>query len=156
LVLVKQGETPLPALERVIPRRLGPKRANNIRKLFNLSKQDDVRKYVIRRELPAKPKDKKPRTKAPKIQRLITPRTLQHKRHLLALKKRWSEKSRKEASEYAAFLATRKAEKLAKDKKKSERKSEKAAAAAAAVAPAKAAPKGAKQAAAKKGKGASK
>merc|ERR1711924_549934 len=31
-----------------IPRRLGPKRANNIRKL-NLSKEDDVRKYFIRR-----------------------------------------------------------------------------------------------------------
>merc|ERR1712222_290106 len=32
-----------------VPRRLGPKRANNVRKLFNLTKDDDVRKYVIRR-----------------------------------------------------------------------------------------------------------
>lgn len=31
------------------PRRLGPKRASRIRKLFNLGKEDDVRKYVIRR-----------------------------------------------------------------------------------------------------------
>lgn len=37
-----------------MPRRLGPKRANNIRKLFNLTKQDDVRKYVIRREVASK------------------------------------------------------------------------------------------------------
>merc|ERR1712176_1419753 len=37
-----------------IPRRLGPKRANNIRKLFNLTKDDDVRKYVIHRKFTSK------------------------------------------------------------------------------------------------------
>lgn len=37
----------------VVPRRLGPKRASKIRKLFNLSKEDDVRKYVIRRTVKA-------------------------------------------------------------------------------------------------------
>ena len=36
------------------PRRLGPKRASKIRKLFMLSKEDDVRQYVIKRPLPAK------------------------------------------------------------------------------------------------------
>lgn len=35
----------------VKPRRLGPKRASKIKKLFNLGKEDDVRKYVIRREI---------------------------------------------------------------------------------------------------------
>lgn len=40
-------------------RRLGPKRASKIRKLFALSKDDDVRKYVIRRELPSKTEGKK-------------------------------------------------------------------------------------------------
>ncbi len=59
-----------------IPRRLGPKRASKIRKLFNLSKEDDVRQYVIKRPLPVK-EGKKPRFKAPKIQRLVTPRMLQ-------------------------------------------------------------------------------
>ena len=37
-----------------IPRRLGPKRVGKIRKLYNLSKEDDVRQYVIRRPLPPK------------------------------------------------------------------------------------------------------
>merc|ERR1712127_313577 len=60
------------------PRRLGPKRANNIRKLFNLTKEDDVRDYVIAREFTNK-KGKSIR-KAPKIQRLITPLSLQRKR----------------------------------------------------------------------------
>jgi small subunit ribosomal protein S6e len=40
--------------DKVVPRRLGPKRATKIRRLFNLSKEDDVRKYVIRRQIPAK------------------------------------------------------------------------------------------------------
>merc|ERR1719388_353800 len=62
-----------------VPRRLGPKRASKIRKLFNLSKEDDVRKFVIRRYLPEKD-GKKARSKAPKIQRLVTPITLQRKR----------------------------------------------------------------------------
>ena len=44
----------------LVPRRLGPKRASKIRKLFALAKEDDVRKYVIRREIPAKSDDKTP------------------------------------------------------------------------------------------------
>lgn len=59
-----------------VPRRLGPKRASKVRKLFNLSKQDDVRQYVIKRPLAGK-EGKRPKTKTPKIQRLITPVVLQ-------------------------------------------------------------------------------
>lgn len=59
-----------------VPRKLGPKRASKIRKLFNLDKKDDVRRYVIKRPLPAK-EGQKPKTKAPKIQRLVTPSVLQ-------------------------------------------------------------------------------
>merc|ERR1712037_1042151 len=81
------GEAELEGLtDNQIPRRLGPKRASKIRKLFASSKEDDVRKYVIRRELEAKG-DKKPGSKAPKIQRLVTPLALQRKRHRLAIKK---------------------------------------------------------------------
>merc|ERR1712039_597806 len=58
------------------PRRLGPKRAANIRKLFNLEKKDDVRKFVVRRVV----KEGKKKTKAPKIQRLVTSSMLQRKR----------------------------------------------------------------------------
>merc|ERR550525_724610 len=56
------------------PRRLGPKRASNIRKLFNLEKKDNVCQFVVRR-------DTGKRKKAPKIQRLVTPRTLKRKRY---------------------------------------------------------------------------
>jgi len=47
LVIVKKGDNDLPGLTDVEkPRMRGPKRASKIRKLFNLSKDDDVRKYV--------------------------------------------------------------------------------------------------------------
>jgi len=60
LVVVKQGPSDLPGLtDKSIPRRLGPKRASHIRKLFDLSKNDDVRKFVIRREIPPKDGKKK-------------------------------------------------------------------------------------------------
>ncbi|EJD76601.1 40S ribosomal protein S6, variant 3 [Loa loa] len=55
LIIVKKGEQEIPGLtDTTVPRRLGPKRASKIRKLFNLTKNDDVRKYVIRRKLPEK------------------------------------------------------------------------------------------------------
>mmetsp|Transcript_27247 Transcript_27247/g.47027 ORF Transcript_27247/g.47027 Transcript_27247/m.47027 type:complete len:250 (+) Transcript_27247:79-828(+) len=107
LVIIKKGEGELPGLtDKNIPRRLGPKRASKIRKLFNLTKEDDVRKYVIRRELPAKD-GKKTRTKAPKIQRLVTKLTLQRKHRRMNIKKRKASKSRTEAAEYAKLLAKR-------------------------------------------------
>ena len=89
-----------------IPRRLGPKRVGKIRKLYNLTKEDDVRQYIIKRPLPQK-EGKPQRYKAPKIQRLITPVRLQRKRHLLSLKRKAGEKSRAEAAEYAKLLAKR-------------------------------------------------
>lgn len=92
-----------------IPRRLGPKRANKIRKLFNLTKLDDVRQYVVRRPLPEK-EGKKPATKAPKIQRLITPQLIQRKRRRVALKRRRADKRKEQANEYARLLAERKKE----------------------------------------------
>jgi len=108
LAIVKQGEKDILGLTDVsVPKRLGPKRANHIRKLFNLTKEDDVRKFVIRREVIPKGEGKKPYTKAPKIQRLVTPVTLQHKRHLRSLKKRQAEKSRQEAADYAKLLEVR-------------------------------------------------
>lgn len=100
LVVVKQGEADIPGLtDQVLPKRLGPKRATKIRRFFNLSKEDDVRKFVIRREVTSKKEGAKPYTKAcvvsgtvsgnmlillrrPKIQRLVTPQRLQRRRHL--------------------------------------------------------------------------
>ncbi|KAL8365746.1 hypothetical protein RB595_004500 [Gaeumannomyces hyphopodioides] len=111
LSIAKRGEQDIPGLTDVVhPKRLGPKRATKIRKFFDLSKEDDVRKYVIRREVQPKGEGKKPYTKAPKIQRLVTPQRLQHKRHRIALKKRQSEKVKDAANEYAQILAKRVAE----------------------------------------------
>lgn len=110
LVLVQKGEKEIEGLtDRTVPRRLGPKRANKIRKLFNLSKEDDVRQYVVRRPLPVK-EGKKERTKAPKIQRLITPKLLQRKRRRLAKKRQRAVKRKNEAADYAKLLAQRQKE----------------------------------------------
>ena len=97
LVIVKKGEKDTPGLaSSSVPRRLGPKRASRIRKLFNLSKEDDVRQYVVRK--PLNKEGKKPGTKAPKIQRLVTPRVLQHKRRRIALKRQRTKKNKEEAA----------------------------------------------------------
>uniref|UniRef100_A0A8C5LNE0 Small ribosomal subunit protein eS6 n=1 Tax=Leptobrachium leishanense TaxID=445787 RepID=A0A8C5LNE0_9ANUR len=106
LVIVRKGEKDIPGLtDKTVPRRLGPKRASRIRKLFNLSKEDDVRQYVVRK--PLSKDGKKARTKAPKIQRLVTPRVLQHKRRRIALKKQRTQKNKEEAADYAKLLAKR-------------------------------------------------
>jgi len=123
LIVVKKGEKDIVGLtDTNVPRRLGPKRANKIRKLFNLQKEDDVRKYVIKRPLPIKEGKTKQHFKAPKIQRLITPVRLQRKRHNLALKKKRCLKRKAEASEYAKLLAQRQREKLAKKRVEQTRK----------------------------------
>jgi len=108
LSIVKQGDNDIPGLTDVVqPKRLGPKRATKIRRFFGLDKKDDVRKFVIRREVQPKGEGKKPYTKAPKIQRLVTPQRLQHKRHRIALKRRKAEASKDAANEYAQLLAKR-------------------------------------------------
>ncbi|OBS75382.1 hypothetical protein A6R68_14089 [Neotoma lepida] len=67
--------------------------------------KDDVRQYVVRK--PLNKEGKKPRTKAPKIQHLVTPRVLQHKHQCIALKKQQIKKNKEEAAEYAQLLAKR-------------------------------------------------
>lgn len=72
VTISKRGDAEIEGVtDTTAPRRLGPKRASNIRKLFNLSREDDVRKYVVRRRVTKE--NKKDRMKSPKIQRLITP-----------------------------------------------------------------------------------
>eukprot|EP00500_Bicosoecida_sp_ms1_P002755 CAMPEP_0203807152 /NCGR_PEP_ID=MMETSP0115-20131106/901_1 /ASSEMBLY_ACC=CAM_ASM_000227 /TAXON_ID=33651 /ORGANISM="Bicosoecid sp, Strain ms1" /LENGTH=234 /DNA_ID=CAMNT_0050715823 /DNA_START=57 /DNA_END=761 /DNA_ORIENTATION=- len=104
LVVVKQGPSELPGLtDNPVPRRLGPKRASKIRKLFNLTKDDDVRKFVVAREF--KNKKGKDVRKRPAIQRLVTPVVLQRKRRRAVLKKVQQEKVKAEAAEYARVHA---------------------------------------------------
>lgn len=86
-IVIKKGEGEVPGLtDKSIPRKLGPKRANKIRKLFNLPRHsqnigvkdpkkikvipNDVCRLVVRRL--RKTKGEKKYYKAPKIQRLIT------------------------------------------------------------------------------------
>jgi len=161
LVVVKKGDGEIPGLtDTVKPRRLGPKRASRIRKLFNLEKADDVKKYVIRRQI--QKGEKKPYFKAPKIQRLVTPHRLQRKREVASVRRKRYVASKALAQEYNTLLtlrfkeakekrATRLAAVRTTSKATSEKKDTPAATAApakAAATPAKAAPKAAAKAAA--------
>jgi len=123
LVVVRKGEKEVPGLtDNQVPRRLGPKRASKIRKLYNLTKEDNVCQYVVRRPLPKK-EGKKQRYKAPKIQRLVTPNVLQRKRHRLSIKKKRQSAVKEQAAEYAKLLAKRKKESKQKREEAKRRRS---------------------------------
>merc|ERR1719222_1256308 len=118
LVLMKKGAEEIPGLtDDEKPRRLGPKRASNIRKLFGLEKKDDVRQFVVRREAGKK-------KKAPKIQRLVTPSMLQRKRTFrsqtrtrMVLAKKLKQDYQKRVSEYRQEQKELRAAEVAKKKK---------------------------------------
>ena len=85
LQITKKGEGDLPGLtDNEISRSKGPKRAGNIRKMFGLDKEDDVRKYVVKREVTV---GDKTIVKSPKIQRLITDKRLRRKKVIENAKK---------------------------------------------------------------------
>ena len=108
LVIVKQGDADVAGLtDTEVPRLRGPKRASKIRKLFALTKEDDVRQYVntYRREFESATGKKK--SKAPKIQRLVTPLVIKRKHARQAAKKAKQAKSKSEAAEYHKLLALR-------------------------------------------------
>ena len=107
LVIAKKGAEEIDGLtNEQKPRRLGPKRASNIRKLFNLEKADDVKKFVIRREV----KEGKKKKKAPKIQRLVTTSLLQRKRFFRSQTRTRMELSKKTKAEYLKRVAEYKQE----------------------------------------------
>ena len=107
LVIIKQGEQDIPGLtDREVPRLRGPKRASKIRKLFNLGKDDDVRKYVNTYRH-TKEKNGKTISKAPKIQRLVTPNVLQRKRRRVAEKRNKIQNSQEEMSRYHQLVQQR-------------------------------------------------
>jgi small subunit ribosomal protein S6e len=108
MMIVKQGDAPLVGLtDDEKPRMRGPKRAAKVRKLFNLGKDDDVRKYVntYRREFESKTGKKK--SKAPKIQRLVTANSLQRKRAERSVKKSRVANKQAEETEYRKLIAIR-------------------------------------------------
>jgi len=140
LAIVKTGEKAIVGLTDVVkPRRHAPKRANHIRKLFNLDKKDDVRLYIIKRRIVS---GQKAFNKYPKIQRLVTPERLQRKRRLFHIARARVTASKKAAEEYNALIAARYKEArdkrqaaIAKRRSASSRKSGTAPAAATTTAP---------------------
>mmetsp|Transcript_21464 Transcript_21464/g.31924 ORF Transcript_21464/g.31924 Transcript_21464/m.31924 type:complete len:254 (+) Transcript_21464:33-794(+) len=113
LVIVTKGDEDIEGLtdeKSAKPRRLGPKRANKIRKLFNLSKEEDVRDHIVRRVIKYEDEKKKEQYRAPKIQRLITPDRLQRKLKWAAERRRRYQKSRDAAKEYNVLVAKRQKE----------------------------------------------
>jgi small subunit ribosomal protein S6e len=123
LAIVKVGEQPIAGLtDTKVPKRLGPKRATRIRKLFALKKDDDVRRFVIRRKIE---KEGKPvRFKAPKIQRLITDERLRRKRVYKAHKKARWERTRKAVEEYQKVVDEYRKKKAAAHKEEIQHKKE--------------------------------
>jgi small subunit ribosomal protein S6e len=91
LTLIKKGEKEMPGLtDETKPRRLGPKRATGIRKLYGIEKAEGektlqnsvalIKKHIIRRTFKSKKNADALRHKAPKIQRLVTEARLRRKR----------------------------------------------------------------------------
>jgi small subunit ribosomal protein S6e len=88
---VKKGEKEIPGLtDETKSRRLGPKRATGIRKLYGIEKTEGektllsscalIKKHAIRRTFKSKKNANMARHKAPKIQRLVTETRLRRKR----------------------------------------------------------------------------
>jgi len=114
LVIVTPGPKPIPGLTDVtVPKPLGPKRASKIRKLFGLTKQDDVRKFIVRREKTLKNGKKK--SLAPKIQRLVTDTKAKRQAYKDRLVSKQQEKSKSVAQEYQKLLQQRRKERRASD-----------------------------------------
>lgn len=112
LTITQKGDNDLPGLtDEEKPRRLGPKRANKIRKMFGLEKEDDVRKFVVKREVV---KGDKTHIKRPRIQRLITDRRLRRKKVLKKIKKDRFAASKQAKEQYEKVLSTYIKEKKAK------------------------------------------
>merc|ERR1712106_1155634 len=102
LVIAKKGAEDVPGLtDENRPRRLGPKRAANIRKLFNLEKKDDVKQFVVRRAVKEGGKKKK----APKIQRLVTRPMLQRKRTFRSQTRKRMVEGKKLSADYQTRLS---------------------------------------------------
>jgi len=119
LRVVKKGEKEIAGVTDVErPNRLGPKRRNNIIKTFSLDKKkDDVRKYVVAREIKRKDKTF---YKSPKIQRLITETRLrrkhQHKAEIVGRNKTTRESLEKYEKLLSTYAKEKKAQKEAAKK----------------------------------------
>jgi len=120
LKVVKKGEKEIDGLTNVDkPNMRGPKRRNNIISTFALDKQDDVTRYVVRREIK---RGDKTFYKSPKIQRVISEKRIRRKRVIKQSRKdRW-EVSKENVAKYEKLLSQ-----YAKEKKAEKEAARKAA-----------------------------
>jgi len=133
LAIVKKGPADLPGLtdaDSNKPSMRGPKRASKIRKLWGLTKDDDVRLFVPKRKIEPKKEGKKSYVKSPAIQRLVTPVALRRKRRRIALKQERYKAGQEAKAKYEQLLAqVRKEKRSALLSKKREMQSERKSAA---------------------------
>eukprot|EP01080_Neovahlkampfia_damariscottae_P012850 gene12850-7198_t len=109
-IVVKEGETKIAGLnDSEKPNPFGPKRATKIRKLFNLKKTDDLRKWVITHEVKVA-KGTKTIKRGPKIQRLVTPERLRRKVQLRNRTNKRKHDRKVAQKRYDTLLSKRKAE----------------------------------------------
>ena len=119
MTIEKVGDNQIEGLtDKEMPRRLGPKRASKIRRLFKLTKKDDVRKYIVKREV--KRASGKVFYKRAKIQRLITEKCLRRKKLHIRAKKEHFQAKKEAKAQYEKLFSTYLKEK--RDKQKALRK----------------------------------
>lgn len=122
LKVLKKGDAEIEGVTDVdAPRRLGPKRANTIRKVYKLPRHSDnkrkkdkvvkevdpqdVRRYVARRITKEIPDASKKFYKSPKIQRLVTSQRLRRKRLYQEDRKKAVQETQKQVKVYHDLLA---------------------------------------------------
>lgn len=104
LTVTQKGDADLPGItDEEQPRRRGPKRANNIRKMFGLDKEDDVRRFVVSREVV---KGDRTYVKRPKIQRLMTDRRIRRQKTLRRHNVERFQASKQAKANYDKLLST--------------------------------------------------
>lgn len=110
LKIVKKGESEIDGCTNVDkPNMRAPKRKNNIIKMFALEKKDDVKKYVVKREIK---RGDKTFYKSPKIQRVVSEKRVRRKKII-----RQGRKDRWEATKEAVAKYEKLLSQFAKEKK---------------------------------------
>lgn len=108
MIVIKKGENELPGItDTEQPRLRGPKRASKIRKLFNLTIEDNVKDYVRTYSKKIERKAGKILYKSPKVQRLLTPRKKAKKARKLLLRKLKKEQGQADLEAYHQLLQKR-------------------------------------------------
>merc|ERR1711862_978309 len=109
LIIVKVGEKEIQGLtDKSLPNRLGPKRVSKIRRLFNLTKNDNPCDFVVTRVVEKEKEGLiKKRYKRPKIQRLVTRQRLRQKTKWLKEKKSRISRKKLEKESYMKLKTKR-------------------------------------------------